>query len=126
MLAAIQVRGPVMAALIALAAICLFAAGVVAGIIGVVAVAVGREERDPALTSQAPDDATCAGRRLTGLYVRAGMAAPAGHAFSGRTVAPADAAPDGARAEYGRVTAQARRPLTRRWRAARGRSARSR
>jgi len=31
MLAAIQVRGPVMAALIALAAICLFAAGVVAG-----------------------------------------------------------------------------------------------
>jgi hypothetical protein len=60
-----------MAALIALVAICLFAAGVVAGIIGVVAIAIHREERNPTLTSEGPDNVTRAGRRLTGLYVRA-------------------------------------------------------
>jgi hypothetical protein len=60
-----------MAALIALAAICLFAAGALAGITGVVALAIRREERDLTLTSQAPGTVTRAGRRLTGLHVRA-------------------------------------------------------
>ena len=59
-----------MAALIALAAICLFAAGALAGITGVVAVAIRREDRNLTLTSQAPDTVTRAGRRLTGLHVR--------------------------------------------------------
>ena len=59
-----------MAALIALAAVCLFAAGALAGILGVLAVAIGREERNLTLTSQAPDTVTRAGRRLTGLHVR--------------------------------------------------------
>jgi hypothetical protein len=60
-----------MAALIALVAICLFAAGVVAGIIGVVAVAIRRDERNLTLTSAAPDNVTRAGRWLNGVYVRA-------------------------------------------------------
>jgi len=60
-----------MAALIALAAVCLSAAGALAGIIGVVAVAIRREERNLTLTSQAPDNVTRAGRWLTGLHVRA-------------------------------------------------------
>ena len=60
-----------MAALIALVAICLFAAGVAAGIIGVAAIAIRREERNLTLTSQAPDTLTRAGRWLTGLSVRA-------------------------------------------------------
>ena len=53
-----------MAALIALAAICLFAAGALAGITGVVAVAIRREDRNLTLTSQAPGTVTRAGRRL--------------------------------------------------------------
>ncbi len=65
-----------MAALIALAAICLFAAGAVGGIIGVVAVAIRREDRTPTLTSEAPDNVTRAGRRLNGLHVRAPAAPP--------------------------------------------------
>ena len=60
-----------MAALIALAAICLFAAEALAGITGVVAVAIRREDRNLTLTSQAPDTVTRAGRWLTGLHVRA-------------------------------------------------------
>jgi nitrate reductase gamma subunit len=60
-----------MAALIALAAICLSAAGVVAAIIGMVAVAIRREDRNLTLTSEAPDTVTRVGRWLTGLYVRA-------------------------------------------------------
>jgi hypothetical protein len=60
-----------MAALIALTAICLFAAGTLAGIIGVVAVAIRREERNLTLTRQAPDNVTRIGRWLTGLHVRA-------------------------------------------------------
>ena len=60
-----------MAALIALAALGLFTAGVVAGIIGVVCVAIHREETNLTLTSQATDRVTRAGRRLTGLGVRA-------------------------------------------------------
>ena len=59
-----------MTALIALAALCLFTAGALAGIIGLVAVAIRREDRNLTLTSQAPDTVTRAGRRLTGLHVR--------------------------------------------------------
>jgi hypothetical protein len=60
-----------MAALIALVAIGLFAAGAVAGIVGVVSVAIRREERKFTLTSAAPDNVTRAGRLLNGVYVRA-------------------------------------------------------
>ena len=59
-----------MAALIALAALGLFAIGVVAGIIGVVSLAIRREERNFTLTSAASDNVTRAGRWLNGLYVR--------------------------------------------------------
>jgi hypothetical protein len=60
-----------MAVLIAVTAIGVFAAGVVAGIIGVVCVAIRREETNLTLTSQATDHVTRAGRRLTGVGVRA-------------------------------------------------------
>jgi hypothetical protein len=60
-----------MAALIALAATAVFAAGVTAGIVGVVSVAIRREEKNLTLTSEAPDTVTRAGRRLNGVYVRA-------------------------------------------------------
>jgi len=60
-----------MVALIALVALSLFAVGVVAGIIGVVALAIRREERNLTLTGEAPDNVTRAGRWLNGLYVRA-------------------------------------------------------
>ena len=59
-----------MAALIALVAIGLFASGAIAGIVGVVSVAIRREERKSTLTSQAPDNVTRAGRLLNGVYVR--------------------------------------------------------
>jgi hypothetical protein len=59
-----------MAALITLTAICLFAAGVLTGISVVAAVAIRREDRNPALLSRAPDILTRAGRRLTRLHVR--------------------------------------------------------
>ena len=60
-----------MVALIALAAIGVFAAGIFAGVIAVVSVAIRREERKFTLTSQAPDNVTRAGRLLNGVYVRA-------------------------------------------------------
>ena len=60
-----------MAALIALVAIGLFASGAIAGIVGVVSVAIRREERKFTLTSEAPDNVTRAGRLLNGVYVRA-------------------------------------------------------
>jgi len=60
-----------MAALIALMAMCLFASGVLAGIIGVVAVAIRREDRNLTMTGEAPGTVTRAARRLTGLHVRA-------------------------------------------------------
>jgi hypothetical protein len=59
-----------MAALIALAAIGLFAAGATAGIIGVVSVAVHREDKNLTLTGEAADNVTQAGRWLNGVYVR--------------------------------------------------------
>ena len=65
-----------MAVLIALLAVCLFAAGVAAGIIGVVAVAIRREDRNLTLTSDDPGQVASAGRWLNGLYVRAPAAPP--------------------------------------------------
>jgi hypothetical protein len=60
-----------MASLIALAEIGLFAAGVIAGIVGVVSVAIRPEEKNLTLTSEATDPVTQAGRRMNGVYVRA-------------------------------------------------------
>jgi hypothetical protein len=60
-----------MAALIALAALGLFAAGVFAGVLGVVSAAIRREEKHLTLTSEATGTLTRAGRWLNGVYVRA-------------------------------------------------------
>jgi hypothetical protein len=60
-----------MAALIALSALGLFTAGATAGIIGVVSMAIRREERNLTLTCQAADHVTQVGRWLNGVYVRA-------------------------------------------------------
>jgi hypothetical protein len=60
-----------MTILIALAGLGLFAAGVTAGIIGVVSVAIRREEKNLTLISEPPDHVTRAGRLLNGVYVRA-------------------------------------------------------
>ena len=59
-----------MTALIALAAIVLFASGAIAGIVGVVSVAIRREERNFTLIGGAPDNVARAGRWLNGVYVR--------------------------------------------------------
>ena len=59
-----------MTALIALVAICLFAAGLAAGILAVVALAIRREEHNLTLARVAPDPLTRTGRWLTGLDVR--------------------------------------------------------
>ena len=56
--------------LIALAAIGVFAAGIVAGVIAVMAVAIHREERNLTLTSGPTDTVTGAGRWLNGVGVR--------------------------------------------------------
>lgn len=56
---------------IVIAATALFAAGAVAGIIGVVCVAIRREEANLTLTGQATDHVTRAGRRLNGVGIRA-------------------------------------------------------
>jgi hypothetical protein len=74
-----------MIVLIALAAAGLFAAGATAGIIGVVAVAIRREEKNLTLTSGATDNVTLAGRRLNGVYVR--VPHPAGAASRRAAVA---------------------------------------
>ena len=47
-----------------------FLAGALAGILVLVRLAVGREERDGSLTSQAPTRATAAARAVSGLHVR--------------------------------------------------------
>jgi len=60
-----------MATLIVLAAIGLGAAGVLAGIVGVVSVAIRREEKKLTLTGVATGSVVRLGRRLNGLYVRA-------------------------------------------------------
>ena len=59
-----------MATLTALAAIALFIAGTATGIIGVVCVAIRREDKNLTLTSQATDNVTRAGRWLNGVHVR--------------------------------------------------------
>jgi hypothetical protein len=48
----------------------IFAIGVVAGIIWVVSLGSRREDRDPFLFEEGPDNLTRGARRLTGLYVR--------------------------------------------------------
>jgi hypothetical protein len=68
-----------MTALIALVAICLFAAGVGTATLGVAALAIRREERNLTLTSAAPDALSRAGRWLTGLSVRAPRRTATGH-----------------------------------------------
>ena len=72
-----------MAALIAFAAIGLFGAGVTTGILGVVTVAISREEKNLTLTSEAAGKVTRAGRWLNGVGVRAAVGLPAA---AGRTL----------------------------------------
>ena len=67
-----------MAVLIAVTAISLFAAGMVAGIISVVCVAIRREEKNFTLTKEATSRVTRAGRRLNGVGVRSAPLAAAG------------------------------------------------
>jgi len=55
---------------IALAAIGLFVAGMITGIIGMVSVAIHREEKSLTLTSGATGPVTRAGRLLNGVHVR--------------------------------------------------------
>ena len=59
-----------MALVVALVAVAVFVSGVVAGIMGVVAVAVRREERVHSMTGKASDPVTRAGRWLIGLWTR--------------------------------------------------------
>ena len=66
-----------MAALIALAAIGVFAAGIFVGVIAVVSVAIRREERNLTLISGATDAVSWAGRSLNGVCVRAPRRTPA-------------------------------------------------
>lgn len=77
-----------MAALIALAALGVFAAGVTAGIVGVVTVAIRREETNLTLTSEAPDHLTRARRWLNGVYVRLPRRTAAGPAPAPATGGP--------------------------------------
>ena len=60
-----------MDALIIIATAGLFAEVVMAGIIGVVSLAIRREDRDLTLTSEATATVTRAARWLNGVYVRA-------------------------------------------------------
>ena len=60
-----------MTALIAFTAIGLFAGGACTGIIGVVSVAIRREDKHLTLTSEATGHVNRAGRWLTGVHVRA-------------------------------------------------------
>ena len=57
-----------MAALIALAATGIVAAGVAAGFVGVVSVAIGREEKDLALASEDPATGCGTGWWLNGVF----------------------------------------------------------
>jgi hypothetical protein len=54
-----------------------FITGVVAGVIGVISVAVHRTERNHTLTLPAADPVTQTGRWLNGVYVRTPVSAPA-------------------------------------------------
>ena len=67
-----------MATLIALGAIGLFITGAATGIIGVVCLAIRREDKNLTLTGEAPDKVTKAGRWLNGVHVRGPIDAAAG------------------------------------------------
>jgi Flp pilus assembly protein protease CpaA len=56
-----------------------FVSGVIGGVVGLVAVAVHREERNHTLVGPAPDRVTCAARGLNGVYVRAPAVGQASH-----------------------------------------------
>jgi hypothetical protein len=75
-------RGPAMAPPIAIAATGLFAAEVIAGTVGVMSVAIRQGDRNLALTGEATDPVTHAGRWVNGMDVRAprraGVAWPGG------------------------------------------------
>jgi hypothetical protein len=60
-----------MASLIVPGAVCLFMAGMVAGITGMVTVAIRREEKNLTLTSPATGPVIRAGRWVNGVHVRA-------------------------------------------------------
>jgi hypothetical protein len=66
-----------MATLITVGAIGLFAAGAVTGIIGVLSVAIRREDKNLTLTSQATDNVTRVERWLNGVHIRASIRATA-------------------------------------------------
>ena len=53
-----------------LAIIVIFSTGVITGVVILVSLASGREDRRARLSREAPDRITLAGRLLTGLYVR--------------------------------------------------------
>ncbi len=72
-----------MASLIALAAFGLFASGVIAGITGMVSMAIHREEKSLTLTSAATDPVTQAGRWVNGMHVRAPRRPWYGHQAGG-------------------------------------------
>lgn len=72
-----------MASLIVPAAIGLFVAGMIAGIIGMVSVAIHREEKNLTLTSAATDPVTQAGRWVNGMHVRAPRRPWYGHPAGG-------------------------------------------
>jgi Flp pilus assembly protein protease CpaA len=57
----------------------IFASGVIGGVVGLVTVAIHREERHHTLIRPAPDRATSAARGLNGVYVHAPAAAEARH-----------------------------------------------
>ena len=59
-----------MAVLVVLATVGLGAAGVSAGLVGMVSVAIRREEKNLTLTSVATSKVVRLGRRLNGVYVR--------------------------------------------------------
>lgn len=59
-----------MASSLLIIALGIFAIGVVVGIIWVVSLGSRREDRDPFLLEEGPNNLTRGARRLTGLYVR--------------------------------------------------------
>ncbi|HEV2372390.1 MAG TPA: hypothetical protein VGS19_09480 [Streptosporangiaceae bacterium] len=82
-----------MAVLIALAVTGLFSTGVITAIIGVLSVAILREDKNLTLTREAPDTMTRAARWVNGVYSRAPLTcltAVPDH-FPGRPPLPANA-----------------------------------
>lgn len=59
-----------MIAMIVLTALALFSAGVAAGVIGMVSLAIHGEKRNLTLTNEAPNALTRAGRFMNGVQVR--------------------------------------------------------